>query len=43
MSKIHMTVVIRGMGGFGHKGVTKPQQYPEPPKRNPDFTFETKT
>ena len=33
---------IVGLGGFGHKGVVN-QEYPNPPKRNPDFTTEEQT
>jgi hypothetical protein len=42
VSKLYSTYVLRGIGGFGHKGTVK-HIFPEIPKRSPDHVVEEKT
>ena len=43
VAKVVTSIVIRGVGGYGHKGTIK-IKYPTAPKdRKPDLSFETKT
>jgi acyl dehydratase len=39
---VRSSLFIRGVGGFGHKGIVK-NPFPEVPKRAPDMTVEEKT
>jgi len=41
--KIIRTLMIRGVGGFGHKGGVVVVKYPEIPKRAPDYVAEDQT
>jgi len=41
--KILRKLILRGAGGFGHKGGSKDIAYPEIPKRAPDAILEDKT
>ena len=42
VAKVMSTIIIRGVGGFGHKGTVN-IKYPAVPKRNPDHVSEEQT
>ena len=41
--KVLRTLMIRGVGGYGHKGGAAAVHYPEIPKRDPDTIVESKS